>query len=150
MSMKRVAVLPWPKIPGAYLCLSGKRKSTQQFGEFWYPKNAQHRQERWEFDTDLRAEPFITFTYDAGDVCAEWDGAYGPIQLWFRHKPEYTYDGAEPQPHWIYEEAYGHGHWSQVAVEKAQLTRRFIDGDYEAIFAELKRWAESRQADEAA
>ncbi|MGI9500383.1 MAG: hypothetical protein ACR2P3_10105 [Geminicoccaceae bacterium] len=149
MSIKRVAVLPWPGIEGAFLCLSGKRKQTEKFGEYWYPMS-DHNQERWKFDHDLRTEPFVTFLYDAGDVCAEWDGEYGPIQLWFRKNPDYGYDDAKPIPHWIYGEAYGSGHWSQMAVDEAQLPQRFVDGDYAAIFAELKQWADSRQNEEAA
>ena len=147
MAMDRVKVLPWPGIERAYLCLSGKRRRKQRVGDYWYgdDKHTEHREKYGDLDT--RTEPVITFLYDAGDVCAEWDGSYGPIKLWFRQKPEYSSEYDKGRAHWFYDFAYGDGCWSQMAVDEAGLPEAFARGDFESIFRELKSWADSRQAE---
>lgn len=145
MAINRVKVLPWPGIDRAYLCLSGKRKPKERFGEFWYGPNHVAIENKYP-ERETRTEPCITFLYDAGDVCAEWDGALGPIQLWFKAKPEHSSEWEkEPRDHWFYDKAFGDGAWSQMAVDEAQLNEAFAQGQFDRIFAELKRWADSRQ-----
>ena len=145
MPMDRVKVLPWPGIDRAYLCISGKRRPKKRVGDHWYV-DGQHTEYREKYgDDELKTEPHITFLFDAGDVCAEWDGAYGPIQLWFRCSADFKEGYDEAREHWFYDHAYGRGHWSQIAVSEAGLPEAFARGDYDRIFAELRSWAQSRQ-----
>jgi hypothetical protein len=146
--MPRVAVLPFPGIENGYLCISGKRRRQALYGERWYPPNAQHDEQRERYSDDrLKTEPAVTFLYDAGNCCAEWDGAYGPIQLWFRCRADFKEEYAEARPHWFYPHAFGSGHWSQMAVDDECLPKKFSEGDYEAIFRALKQWAQSHNLD---
>lgn len=149
MTNKRVAVLPFPGIDNAYVCVSGKLRRQQAYGERWYAQHQEHKCE-WA-DRETRTEPFITFLYDAGSVCAEWDGASGPIQMAFKAVDAKTpLPGAstfddEPKEHWFYEYATWSGAWSQMAVSENRLADRFSEGDYAGIFAVLRRFAVSRQ-----
>ncbi len=142
--MRRVAVLPWPDMPNAYLCVSGQRKKKERFGDRWYTG---HEERVTKYEEDLRAAPAITFLYDAGNCCAEWDGAYGPIQLWHRCQPDFKQGYDEARPHWFYDFAFGAGHWSQMAVEEEGLTLAFVEGDYGRIFTALSSWALSHNGD---
>lgn len=146
--MHRVKVLPWVGIEGAYLCVSGKKRRQERVGERWYPKNAEHdEREKTYDDTDFRSEPYISFLYDAGNCCAEWDGAYGPIQLWWKAPENWQPSDesySQAKPHWFYDFAYGAGHWAQSAVDEAGLPQAFNEGNYGRIFDELRSWAESR------
>lgn len=149
--MKRVAVLIWPGIANAYLCLSGKRRRNDRVGDRWYPPQFEHAEHKIEHEShDIRTEPAISFLYDAGNCCAEWDGNCGPIQLWWKApvgwKPsDDSY--REAKEHWYYDSAYGVGHWSQMAVDEADLPRAFNEGNYDRIFSELRSWAEARNDD---
>ena len=146
--MDRVAILPWPGIEGAYLCLSGRRRhSPSRYGDKWYK---QHVEEPSYWDPQ-QCEPFVTFTYQSGKVIAEWDGGLGPIQIWYECAADFmgdTWDKA--QPHWFFEHAHGAGHWSHLAVEEAGLPQMFIRGDFAGIFAVLKEWADAKSGAERA
>lgn len=145
---KRVAVLPFKDIPNAYLCISGKKRKTEQYGERFYLGHREHKNEY--IDNTFRVEPCITFLYDGGDCCAEWDGELGPIQLWYKCAADYKEGYDEARPHWFYDYAFGAGHWSQMAVDESELPRKFNLGDYEGIFAALKSWATRNKAEETA
>lgn len=151
-SMERVAVLPWPGIDGAYLCVSGSwnHPEGRAYGRRWYygpGKHAEQKDKIQKMPDKLKiadyVEPRITFLFNSGDCCAEWDGAYGPIQLWYKCDADFVnedgYDKAKP--YWFFDHAFGSGHWSQCAVDEAGLAKSFVDGDYRAIFFELERWA---------
>lgn len=144
-SMKRVAVLPWPNVKGAYLCVSGKQRPREMVGDKWYAKNGGHREYVNTYANDrLRSEPCITFTYEEDGIAAEWDGAHGPIQLWWKSHEGFKEGYDEAQPHWLWPWAIGRGHWSQMAVEDECLPQRFVEGDYDAIFSVLRYWVRSR------
>lgn len=143
-SMKRVAVLPWPEMENCYLCLSGKRREQKQYGERFY---AQHEEHLWKVHEDrIKSEPYISFAYAERGIAAEWNGAHGPIQLWFRCEADHKGDGwmDEPREHWLWPHAYGAGMWSQLAVDESDLPRRFNEGDWSGIFNVLKLWVRSR------
>lgn len=143
--MKRVAVLPWPGIEGAFLCVSGKRRPQCRVGDRWYPEHGGHDEHKEKFpDEDVRTIPCVTFTFQVGNVIAEWDGDSGPVQLWFKSIAGYKEEYDEAGPHWFWPYAFGSGHWSQMAVRESGLPRAFTEGDYESIFRCLKGWAESR------
>lgn len=143
--MPRVAILPFPGIPNAYLCLSGKMRKKSLLGERWYDGHAEHKKE-YEDHFD-RSYPGITFLYDAGNCCAEWDGEYGPLSLSWRCEESYKREHETVRPHWFYPFAFGVGHWSQIAVDDADLPNLFTTGNYKAIFGTLREWAESRNDD---
>lgn len=144
-TIKRVAVLPWPGIDGAFLCVSGaKRRPPEKLGPNW-PK---HDNVPRHFDEPSQeAEARITFLFDAGSCCAEWDGEYGPIQIWHRVAKGSKHGEHEAREHWFYEHAIGNGMWSQMAVDQHDLPRSFISGDFAHIFSVLKSWATSNNAD---
>lgn len=131
--MERVAVIPWPGIDGAYLCLSARKK----------PEDG-----GWSSE---HCEPNITFTFDNGDVMAEWDGEFGPLQLWFKCDEDYeyvAYEGAAAEKarrHWLYPFAVGSGHWGQQVVGEHELPAKFLRGNYEYIFNTLRWWASDRE-----
>ena len=134
--MKRVAVLPWPGIDGAYLCLSGRQRS--QHDEAYYQSHRELYPEVWRGHS-VQVDPNLTFTVQVGDAIAEWEPSHGPIQLWFRRDRE---DGDRNwRQHWFFDFAYGDMCWSQLAVDDNGLPQAFIDGDYDRIFAVLRRWA---------
>jgi hypothetical protein len=136
---KRIAALPWPGMTGCYLILSGKKRNTPSHGDRWYAGHEEFK-ESGLFSQEFRTEPAITFTYVEDGVAAEWDGAQGPIQLWFRSTEGFKEGYDEAQPHWLWPWAYGAGHWAQSSVNEAQLPRAFNEGDYAGIFGELRRW----------
>jgi len=125
-SMDRVACLPFPGIDGAFLCLSGGKKE------------------------DGKSEGRITFIYDAGPTCAEWDGKYGPIQIWWKRLEGWTNGDKEypelAEKHWFYEFSSGRGHWSQCAVDDEGLAEKFTSGDYVGIFNVLRVWADRSES----
>jgi hypothetical protein len=149
MPNHRVAILPFPDIPGAYLCLSGQERPRRLHGERWFTG---HKENRNEYSEDYHSKPNITFVFDAGNCCAEWDGELGPIQLWWKAKEGWKSEdewelapGAEP--HYFYDFAYGRGHWSQLSVEEERLPHKFVSGDYKGIFQVLSQWATARNGD---
>ncbi|WP_431861474.1 hypothetical protein [Azospirillum sp.] len=127
--IKRVAVLPFPGIDGALVCVSGKKRPVKP-----------------EFDVGrIEAEPFMTFTFVRGEaphrVAAEWEPKHGPIQIWYeRQEGDHENDC---MPHWLWPfGSKGNLRWSQCAVDENDLPERFIEGDYEGIFHVLAIWAE--------
>lgn len=146
--MRRVAVIPFPGIDNAFICLSGKRRNKYVSGPRW-TKEAEHDKKdetRVEPAFSEGSDPYITFCYKNEDtgIAAEWDGEYGPIQRWFRCNEDYkSEDGGDKAiAHWLWPFAHGLGHWSQMAVSDAELPKAFIEGDYEYIFQVLKSWAD--------
>ena len=80
----------------------------------------------------------MSFLYDAGNVAAEWEPEYGPIQVWTKCEA----DTKDSRPHYFYDYVISNGwNWSQLAVDKAALPDAFAAGNYEHIFAELKAWS---------
>lgn len=142
-SMPRVATLPWPGIPGAFLCLSGRlREGQHAYGTKWYAKGEQHNERTEKYiDDEVRTTPVISFIFDTGNCCAEWDGEYGPIQLAWKRDAGFKAGDTEAESHWFYPYATWRGHWSQMAVKEARLSELFNAGRYEEIFHELRRWA---------
>lgn len=149
--IERVATLPFPGIDNAYICLSGReRKTDLKHGARCYPKGQEHDEKVWSFSSEFQTSAVISFLYDAGNCCAEWDGECGPIQLWWNApvgwRPEdENYSSANA--HWFYPAAFGAGHWSQCAVTDENLPHRFNKGDFEGIFRVLKSWATARNDD---
>ena len=145
--MDRVAVLPWPGIENAFLCVSGKTRRRSRYGDKWYPANEPHREEVQRYEEEPTAEAAISFTYVGKNVAAEWDGELGPIQMFFRREEGWKEEDGwqEAKPHWLWPFASGQGAWSQLAVERADLPACFRRGDYAAIFNELRSWVESRE-----
>jgi len=137
----RVMVLPVPGIENAYVCISGRERENRVFGEKWYNKH-QNKQKSPFHETF--STPCITFLYDAGNCCAEWDGEYGPVNLTFRVNEIHE----DARQHWFYPFAiFEQDHWSQMAVTNEQFKDAFLDGDFEHIFSVLRRWAESGNND---
>ena len=143
--MKRVAILPWPGIEGAYLCLSGRHTAPYApYGPGWSNHESKDPAADCMASRFPGSEPCVTFTWidDVNGVAVEWDGHYGPIQRWQRDDKTHDYD--QPRSHWIWKTAYGVGAWSQTAVEKEGLDKLFIEGEYEQMFDVLKRWGQRR------
>lgn len=140
-TLKRVAVLPWPEMPGCYLVLSGAMNKRQLHGEKWY---AGHVENKIQYEDEPRCNATITFTYVANGIAAEWDGEHGPIQLWYKSTEGHKEGYDEARAHWLWPWAFGAGHWSQMAVKDADLTNSFNKGDWSLIFSELKSWVHSR------
>lgn len=145
VNKERVVVLPWPGIEGAYLAVSGKRRRDEPYGEKFYAGHVEHTK-TWE-ERRVRSEPFITFGFNSGTVCAEWDGNSGPIQLYFKREEGWKEGWDEAKPHWVFPFASGSGSWSQMAVGEAGLPDAFVSGNYARIFGELRQWAQSREPD---
>lgn len=143
-TMARVAVLPWPEMDGCYLVLSGAIKKRERYGDKWY---AGHEEKTWKFQDEARTSPSITFTYVEDGIAAEWDGEYGPIQIWFKSHEGYEEGYDKAREHWLWPWAFGSGHWSQRAVDDADLVRCFNRGDWRHIFGELKTWVRARLPD---
>lgn len=135
-TMKRIAVIPWPNIENCYLCLSGPLVKKGRYGDKFYRDIHIEHFQNWDLDAEIQTTPRVTFTYKDDDIAAEWDGAYGPIQRWFKCEK----DHAEAREHWLYEYAYGSGHWSQLAVEENALCYHFNKGNYQRIFEVLKNF----------
>lgn len=115
----RVLKLPYKDIEGAYIIVSFSFK---------------------EYDN---SEPFldyvISFFFDAGHQGAEWEPKFGPIQLFTPCDSEtegalehYFYDYIIPRPM----------AWSQMSVYIEGLKQAAVLGNYDHIFAVLRRWAE--------
>lgn len=148
-SMKRVAVIPWGEELGCYVCISGKKRRQEVVGEKWYPHYAQHSELATAFpNREIATESYISFTYVESGIAAEWDGEHGPIQLWFKCEDGYKNEYDEASAHWLWPFAYGSGHWSQLAVDGAMLPRLFNEGNYAAIFSELRSWVKSRLSEQ--
>lgn len=119
-NMKRVMVLPFEEIEGAFVCVSFKN-GKNSFGE-------------------QQAEPHMTLVYVNGKVAAEWEPQYGPIQLWYERDSEQPETDA--MTHWLW--PYGSKpnlRFSQLAVDQHFLPESLVRGDYEHVFAVLKEWA---------
>ncbi len=118
---KRVGKAAFDGIPNAYILVSASQRDMKEtFG-------------------DYKCQATMSFLYDAGDVAAEWEPEYGPIQVWRKAnantpeaKEHYFYDWVENCP----------GNWSQMAVEENELPQAFVGGDYRYIFGVLQGWAE--------
>ena len=138
--MKRVAVIPFKGLKNCFICVSGQLKKKSLKGEKWYLGHRENTEEYsgWED----RVKPCITFAYVKNGVAAEWDGEYGPIQLWFKCEKDFKEGYDEAREHWIFPYAYGNSHWSQLAVDEERLPQKFNIGDYEGIFNVLKGWVE--------
>jgi hypothetical protein len=82
----------------------------------------------------------MSFLYDSGNVAAEWEPRWGPIQLWYRVDENHEHAKA----HYFYDHVDGSANlaWSQLAVDREGLQGAFVRGDYTHIFRVLKRWAE--------
>lgn len=144
-AMKRVAVIPWPNIKGAHLCISGKERPRRRVGDKWYPEHGGHKEHTEKYDDwRLGSEACVTFTYEEDGIAAEWDGEHGPIQLWWKSHEGYKEGYDKAQAHWLWPWAFGRGHSSQLAVDDAGLPSAFIKGDYDTIFSELRSWVRSR------
>lgn len=141
----RVAVLPWPEKENCFLCVSGGMRKKDRYGDKWYTNN--HREHTTTFEPSMTTEPRITFAYRGERVACEWDGSYGPIQIWFKCEKDFKEEHQEARPHWLFDYAYGNGYWSQMAVDENNLYQAFNTGDYDTIFNVLKRFALSREED---
>ena len=105
--------------PNCYILISATQKKEDNIS--WY-----------------RVEPFMTFFYDAGDVAAEWEPEFGPIQVW--EKCDKDHESAKE--HYFYDYIVDIPcNFSQLAVEENELPQAFVRGDYDYIFGVLKRWA---------
>lgn len=105
---------------------------------------------------DVRANPIMSFLYDAGEIAAEWCPPHGPIQIWRKADKDTKYkqptfdddatpDYIEPQPHYAYPFVIPRlAEWSQLSVERYQLADYAIEGNYQYIFNVLKTWTENR------
>lgn len=146
MTIDRVAVIPFPGIDGAFLCISGKKRSQTMVGDRWYGKPEHTEIISRYADRDFATEPCVTFLFNVGTVAAEWDGAYGPIQITYQVPEGFTMPadswGGEPHQHWFFPWAIWRGHWSQMAVTENRLPQMFNVGDYAGIFAVLRAWAD--------
>lgn len=142
-SMERVAVIPWLDKEHCYIVVSGKHCPKKQFGEKWY--TCQHKEHVTTYtDIPARSDPAISFTFVKDGIAAEWDGACGPIQLWFKAENPEGDDKSEATPHWLWPFATGRGMWSQMAMDYAGLSKCFINGDYDSIFTTLRSFVLSR------
>lgn len=127
-----------------FLCISGAIKKKDRYGEKWYT-NA-HNEHVNKHDDDDRTEARITFAYRGENVAAEWDGEYGPIQVWYKCDKDYqASEWDKARPHWLFDYAHGSGAWSQMAVDENHLVQRFNQGAYDEIFRVLKRFASERE-----
>lgn len=142
---KRIAILPWLDKPNCFLCLSGAMERKTNYGDKWYAKVHDERVQKYNESGSCRAR--ITFAYKSKSVAAEWDGEYGAIQIWFKCEENYKDGHDEARPHWLFDYAYGSGHWSQMAVNENHLVESFNNGDYDHIFEVLKRFVVSRETE---
>ena len=116
---RHVERIAYPDYEGAYILLSFGVKPSD-FAETWL-------------------EPTISFLYDAGEQCCEWEPSYGPLQLWKKcgadhpnRMKNYFYEWVESKP----------GNYSQSAVEETGIKIHLAAGNYPAVFDVLKHWAE--------
>lgn len=87
----------------------------------------------------LQVKTQVSFLYDAGNVAAEWEPEYGPIQIW--HKCNENDEGAKEHYYYDFENSQP-GNWSQLAVTNAELPLGANRGDWDYIFAVLRDWAD--------
>ena len=105
------------------------------------------RQTREQYDYNAR----VSFCYVVGDLAAEWETEYGPIQVFRRMElPE----GAEPvdRSEAKVGDPVRHHIWpcivhdpdtgSQLAVDERGLPQAFVDGRWDQIFATLRDFVE--------
>jgi hypothetical protein len=110
------------EIPGAWIFLSA------------YVKN------RKESITQLNTAATVSFVFYNGDIAAEWEPNYGPIQLFERGE-----EGEDSRPHYVFPFVKNNLFaWSQMDVEREGLPEAFINGDYKYIFAILEGWTQGR------
>lgn len=114
MTQKRIKVIPFPEIENAYIVISGHKKDTQN-----------------------EVSSIMSFLYAEDNIGAEWEPNYGPITIIYPCEKDHP----EAQPHWYFDYYKGPGYWSQLAVNEEKLGPAFYTGDYDYIFAVLKRWA---------
>lgn len=145
LDKKRIAILPWPGMENCFLCLSGALKRKTQYGEKWYTNI--HEEHTQRFICSNTVEARISFAYREKNVAAEWDGEYGPIQIWYKCDKDYKEGYDEAREHWLFDYAYGTGHWSQIAVEENHLAQSFNEGDYAHIFSVIRRFVRDREND---
>jgi len=88
---------------------------------------------------DFRIKPIVSFLYDAGDVAAEWEVEYGPIQIF--HKCSEDAEGAKEHYYYDYENSSPLS-WSQLAVDRWGLPKEASRGEWDYIFAVLQDWAD--------
>jgi hypothetical protein len=112
--MSNVAIIPFPKIDGAYVIISA-RKSDSANG---VKKN-------------------MSFFYDGGSgVGVEWEPDNGP----FTQITSCSKDYDVAKKHWFYDYYTGNNDWSQLAVDASGIAEKFINGNYEDLFAILASW----------
>jgi len=94
-----------------------------------------------QYDYGLKVDYVFSFLYDAGEVAAEWEPRYGPIQTWNKCNK----DDENAIEHYFYD---WHNtiplSWSQLSVEREQLPEMFLAGNWDAIFDVLKSWTRNR------
>ena len=112
---KNIRCIPFPGIENAYVVISGHKA-----------------------DTGNGVKKCMFFFYDNGNIGAEWEPDNGPITVIFKCSK----DDENAQPHWFYDYYSGNGNWSQLAVNEEGLPDVFLIGDYEYLFAVLKKWAD--------
>ena len=140
---KRVAIVPWPEFPCAYIAISPRRKRQHAVGEYFYKEHMEHQNTYDNYD--VHCHPFMTFGCQVGSVAAEWDAELGPIQLSFecnkdfKSKEDNFYEQATE--HWLFDYAIWKGHWTQIAVDDERLKEAFLDSDFAHIFNVLKKYA---------
>ncbi len=121
---QRVGKAAFADIPNAYILVSASQRDMKEtFG-------------------DYKVKATMSFLYDAGEVAAEWEPEYGPIQIW--RKVSQNTPGAKEHYYYDWVEG-GGGHWSQMAVEQEELPQAFVEGDYSYIFGVLQGWAERNE-----
>ena len=146
--MQRVLVLPVPENPNCFVCVSGQKQKQEAYGSKFYGKRAPHQEFDSYSDGRFRTKPATTFAYKLNGVAAEWDGEFGPIQLWFECDGPASDDVRE---HWLFPFVRKENlTWSQLAVDEARLPEAFNAGDYQCIFSELASWvrAHSEQSND--
>src|SRR5271165_4786799 len=100
---QRIAVLPWPDKENCFLCVSGSIGKKTNYGDKWYLNAHDERVQKYNSEDFTNAR--ITFAYRLDNVAAEWDGEYGPIQLWFKTNSDYVGSYGNARPHWLFDYA---------------------------------------------
>ena len=117
---RKVGKTQFDGIPGAYILVSASKRYAED-------------------DASLKAN--VSFLYDHGDVCVEWEPEFGPLQIW--RKCDETDESA--QEHYYYDFVLNRpGDWSQTAVNNYDLPGAFLRGNYHYIFVVLKDWLTSQ------
>lgn len=112
---KSIQVLPFPNIPDAYVVISGMRSNHGN-----------------------GCETNMSFFYGTKKGGAEWMPDSGRFTLIT------PVNGSHPEakPHWFYEYYSDDTEWAQLLVDKSQIVKYFLMGDYERVFEILKRFAD--------